>query len=64
MGEEVGRAVREADQIEQAQDVLARLARRRAVSLVVSGSAMIALTRMRGLSEAKGSWNTAWTDLR
>ena len=34
------------------------------VSLVISGSAMMALTRMRGLSEAYGSWNTACTDLR
>ena len=34
------------------------------VSLVISGSAMMAPTRMRGLSEAYGSWNTACTDLR
>ena len=34
------------------------------VSLVISGSAMMVPTRMRGFSEANGSWNTAWTDFR
>ena len=33
-------------------------------SLVTRGSAMMAPTRMRGLSEANGSWKTACTDLR
>ena len=54
MREEIGRALRQADQVEQLQHALGAPRPASTVSLVISGSAMMALTRMRGLSEAYG----------
>ena len=52
MREQIRRALRQSDQVQQVAARAGAPRPGRNVSLVVSGSAMIALIRMRGLSEA------------